>query len=159
MHWHPSLITSSCSRALLRKQRWEALTPYPGLHKCERWERIRDWSPSHFSSLPTHSFSRTNGFLVGGPAESRLSRLLPYEVSCLNMSTVIGNSFFILKAETGVWLPSKSQSETNWMHPSHRQLCWDLRQWQGGGRLSLRRWICLTNRDLYLGSRRNTRGK
>lgn len=80
------------------------------LHKQGKWDEIRERSLFPFSSLPTHSFSRLDGFLVGGPAECRLSRLLPYEALCLNMSTVIGNSFFILKAENRCRLTSKSQS-------------------------------------------------
>lgn len=102
MRWHPALITSSCSRALPGKPRGGALTSCPRRVPAQNTVTGPGRSPPLRPSWPTRPFLRTDGLLVGGPAYARLSQLLPCEVPCLNMSTVIGNSFFILKAETGV---------------------------------------------------------
>lgn len=102
LHWQPPLITSSCSRALLGKQTREARTPFPQPAHAQKEVRDQGRPPSLCSSSPTHPFFGMDGFVVGGPAGSRRSKLPPYQVSCLNMSTATGKSFFMLKAEAGV---------------------------------------------------------
>ena len=123
--WHP-LWPLHLAQELCWGNKGERHCPLAhSLHKQGTRDGIRKRSLFVFS-LPTHPLPRPDGFIAGGSADSRLSRLLPYEVLCLNMSTVIGNSFFILKAENRCRLTSNSQSWTLLSASLTQQLCSDL---------------------------------
>lgn len=119
MRWHPALITSSCSTALLGNGGEMQWPPSPG-----RTEQ--GWIP-FFPLLLANTPPPQNGwFHSWGPSIKQAEQA---STTWSVMSEHVDSNWQLIfhpESKNRRTPPSKSQSETTLNTPSHGQLCWDL---------------------------------